>query len=249
MEACSLLRPQPHYRSEAFAGGLKACGYKVTTEPKAQPSPADLLLLWNRYGHAHDLALRYERAGAAVLVAENGSLGRDRAGGPWYSLARSWPNAPGYVGDDSRKLPDAGWKADGETILVLPQRGFTAPPAGQPTDWVKRLQLKTKRQIVIREHPGNDPQHDSLMRDLERAWCTVTWASGAAIKGLFAGVPCFYGRPDFVGSDASLRIGADIESPYRGDRSAFLRRLSWSMWTPAEIATGLPFRRLLCAAS
>ena len=242
----SLIREQPHYRRDAFVAGMRACGLK---HGEVQPAPGAVLLIWNRYGHYHEIATRYERAGGIVLVAENGMLGRDREGGPWYSLARSWPNAPVPVGGPERGLPAPTWRKGGEAVLLLPQRGFTAGEAGQPAGWVERARARlaamTKRPVVVRPHPGNDPQHDSLMRQLESAWCTVTWASGAAVKGLMAGVPCFYGRPGFIGADASRPFGEDIEAPYRGDMTQFLRRLAWSMWTPAEIATGEPIGRLL----
>ena len=40
-----------------------------------RPKPGDLVVVWNRYGNYEAEALRFEAAGAAVIVMENGYLG------------------------------------------------------------------------------------------------------------------------------------------------------------------------------
>src|SRR4029450_5791285 len=110
--AFCLIRPLPHYRSDAFHAGLKACGYEVHTAMKGDIRPDDVLCIWNRYGTNHEYAKQFEEAGATVLVAENGYIGCDAEGKQLYALARSWHNSAGawHVGDSER------WKDQNITL-------------------------------------------------------------------------------------------------------------------------------------
>ena len=90
-----MVRPQPHYRRDAFERGLRRLGFAVDAQPRGGVSPEDVLVIWNRYGHYAQIAERAERQGATVIVAENGLLGRDRPDGKWYSLAIGLPAGGG----------------------------------------------------------------------------------------------------------------------------------------------------------
>jgi len=138
------------------------------------------------------------------------------------------------------------WRNDGEHILVLPQRGMGERGVRQEKDWLPsvlaRLQKATDRPIKVRYHPGIRP-HPPI--DFSDTWACVTWASGAAIKAIVAGIPVFHEFPKWIGRPAA-RLGLDnLEDPFLGDRGPMLHRLSWATWTAEEIEKGEPFKWLL----
>ena len=63
----------------------------------------------------------------------------------------------------------------------------------------------------------------------------VTWGSGAAIKALQMGIRVHSDMPHWIGEQDNTTEG----------RLAMFRRLAWAQWTLEEIASGLPFERLL----
>lgn len=248
-----MIRDRPPYGQSQFITGLRAAGFKVSTDPSCNPRPGDVLLLWNRGGTGDAIARRFERAGARVIVAENGWLGRTADGGKFYSLAEGWHNGLGRwpIGTGDRwPLLNVGlkpWRQNGKHILVLPSRGIGAPGVAMPPDWTKRtvaaLKARTKRHIKVRPHPGDGKA--PLDADLNGAHAVVTWGSGAAVKAIAAGVPAFHDLKRWIGADASLPIGADLEQPFLGCRTPMFHRLAWASWTASEIATGDPFTWLL----
>lgn len=242
-----------HYRRECFLSGLASCGYEVDQPPKREPEPQDVLLVWNRHGLNEGHADRYERAGARVIVAENGFIGADEHGNQLYALALRHHLGAGEwaQGPEDRwsplKVSLRQWRKDGREIIVLPQRGIgpkgVAMPAGWTEDVVTRLKQVTARPIRVRNHPGasrTDPWDD-----LQDAWAAVTWASGAGIKAICHGVPVFHELPQWIGS-LSARFGiSQIEEPYLGDRLPMLERLAHAQYSIQQISSGEPFRRLL----
>lgn len=268
MRAFNLIRSEPHYRRDAFDAGLRSVGYDIVDQRQIGiPKPTDLLVIWNRYAHWADLADRFEAAGAAVLIAENGIIGAteneyakqyDLAGDQLYTLALNYHNGGGrwWIGEPGRwrqqGIEVKPWREDGEHILVLPQRGFgpaaVAPPKNWLHDTLERLKAITIRPIKLRPHPGNYPAKIPLSDDLRDCWCAVTWGSGAGIKALCAGVPVYSEWPQWLGFPGALSFSAigraDIE-PSDDGRQVMLDRLAWCQWTVSEIASGEPFRRLL----
>jgi hypothetical protein len=247
------VREAPHYRRDAFCDGLRTCGYTVGPE-LAKPAPTDLLLIWNRYGDGARLAAHYERHGATVVVAENGFLGRDWAGRVWYSLAIGWNAGAGrwHVGGTERAGMFAAelkpWRQQDGHALVFAQRGIGSPPVAQPPGWHQKAAQLIERmghRVVIRGHPGRHQENPSLYKQLDGAAFAVTWASGAAIKALLYGVPVYNGLPQWIGAPAARPFGKTLEAPFRGDRTEFLTRLAWAMWSVEEIGSGYAFRHLL----
>lgn len=255
MRAFCLIRGEPHYRRWAFERGLEASGYQVHGAARCAPNPDDILVIWNRYGRFAAEAMAFERAGARVIVAENGVFGRDWRGAHWYSLALTHPAAGGgqfpEFGPgrwDSWGVEICEWRNMGKEVIVLAQRGIGPPGIAQPIHWhrqaAEQLRRLTNRIIRIREHPGENAAIP-LEEDLRQAHCVVTWASGAALKALLLGVPVFYGLKGWCGAAAGAVFGTNIEQPNRQDRLPTLRKLAWSTWTTDEIATGQPFANLL----
>lgn len=223
-----------------------------------EPRPGDVLVLWNRYDTWDLVAKRFERAGCAVVVAENGYLGREWRDGIWYAISLNRHNGAGSwrLGSESRwdswDVELKPWRTQGDHVLVLPARGIGVPPVVQPGDWLDKaladLKRRTKRPIRVRRHPGTDkpcPVDHGLLAELEGAHCVVTWGSGAALKAIAAGVPVFHGFPQWIGAGAALPQSADLEQPFLGDRLPMFRRLAWAMWRLDEIERGEPFAALL----
>lgn len=255
MRACCLLRERPVYRRDRFLAGLRAAGYAVR-EHIGDPGPADVLVIWNRYGHYDIEAQRFERAGAAVLVAENAYLSGAIAG-KWHALARSYHNDATVVRDDGPERWDAlgvelkGWRGEGAHLLVCPNRSFGTPgrimPQGWGDDVCRRLEKLTRREIRLRPHPGNQPPSKPLADDLAGAWAVVIWSSSAGVHALAAGIPVFQEAPAWI-CDAAARPGIGmIEEPLLDDarRLRAMRRLACAISSVDEIESGTAFRRLL----
>jgi hypothetical protein len=245
------VREAPHYRRDAFCDGLRACGYEIGP---LDPRPGNALLIWNRYGAGHQMALQYEAAGGTVIVAENGYLGREWGGQVWYSLALNWNAGAGrwpIGGPERADIFDADWwpwRTGGDYALVLAQRGIGSPPVAQPSGWhqraAKHLQAMGHR-VVVRGHPGAKQHNETLYPQLAGAKFVVTWGSGAAIKALLYGVPVYHGLPKWIGAPAARPFGKVLGEPFRGDRGEFLTQLAWAMWSVEEIGSGHAFRHLL----
>lgn len=255
-----IIRNEASYRKEFFCDGLKALGFELSQNTAHVPRPDDVLIVWNRHGSHDAYARRFEAAGAKVIVAENGWIGKDPAGHKLYALCLGHHNGRGEwrIGDDGRwdRLGIAlkPWRGDGNHILVLPQRGIGEPGIAMPRQWtgdvVARLAKVTKRPVRVREHPGkklgiNDAVLPPMDDDLKNCWACVTWASGAGIKAIVAGVPVFYELSGWIGEGAARFGIGDIERPFLGDRLPMLRRMAWAMWSADEIATGEPIKWLL----
>lgn len=248
--AALCVRDLPHYRGQAFKDGLIKTGFQIIREPEMTPSPKSLLIIWNRQGHFHNAARRYEAAGAAVIVAENGYIGHDDVGHHLFALSLNHHNGRGdfFQGDAVRPVPTlAPWRADGRHVLVLCQRGIGEPGVCMPRHWAvdveRRLRANTRRPIKIRQHPGrfNIP----LEPDFVDCWAAVTWGSSAAIKALAAGIPVFHELKGWIGAGAASDRLAEMERPWMGDRQPMFNRLAWGQWTAEEISTGGPILLLL----
>jgi hypothetical protein len=239
------------YRHDAFISGLKILGYHIGRVATAQPG--NVLVVWNRRRAEEGAIKQYEAVGGIVIVTENGWIGSDPNGNKMYALCLNHHNGAGrwHVGEEDRwsKLGIGlrPWRSDGDHILVLPQRGFGEPGVAMPMEWprrvVERLRKVTRRPIKVRVHPG--PSKASMDPDLKNAWAAVTWASGAGIKAIVAGIPVFHDMPEWIGAPAAKHGIEDIENPFLGDRMPMLHRMSWAQWSADEISTGEPLRGLL----
>lgn len=270
--AWCLIRENPHYRRQAFIAGLSAAGYTVRGgEPGAEVAADDALLIWNRYSHWEQLATQFERRGGRVLVTENGYLGAqgstpkfDVAPGAvrpehYYALAWHQHNGAGvWPRDDGRRWQALGvalqpWRTDGKHILVCPQRGIGAKTYAQRPEWpqdvCRRLHALTRRPVRVRPHPGLGPGAPTLAEDLRNCWAVVTWASGAGIHALIAGVPVYVEAPAWILADAAERDLTTIDAPACRERRPAFERLACAQWTVAEIESGEAFKTLLAGGA
>lgn len=275
MKAYCLIRQGPVYRREAFLKGLAAAGANVSNHLPQRPAPEDVLVIWNRSGENDVLAKRFEVAGAAVIVAENGYLGiggkshraHDESGQRMYALALGdhngrghwyWPYA--HVGEFACAPRFQGlgvalkpWRERGRKILVCGQRGIGLPGRASPPGWHDQvgaeLRAHTGVPVHIRQHPGDKDPAVPLEQDLADAVACVIWASGAGVKALVEGVPVFYACPWWVCAEGARRYEGpqSLQFPVKNDfqRIFALERMAWAQWTVEEIASGEAFRRLL----
>jgi hypothetical protein len=248
-----LIRREAETRYAAFVAGLERAGYAVAHgEPRVEPRPGDVLLLWNRRGQYELLAERFEARGAPVLVAENGYIGRDNV-----ALARGQHNGGGrpLVQDPSRRtalgVEALPWRAGGSHVLVCPNRFIGPRGAVMPYDWVARtlstLARATRLRVKVRPHPGRwrrFPPKVALEHDLKDCWACVIWWSSAGIQALLAGVPVIYCGPWWIGARAAGRELGSVDSPVMGDREAMLEDVVNAQFSLEEIASGLPFKDL-----
>lgn len=269
MRAYNCIKTEPWYRKQAFDKGLQAVGFEVKAGPPTLGmKKEDVLLIWNRYGTTHELALMAERSGATVVVAENGYLGKGgtspkfdvHPGGPkpwhYYSLSVGWHNGRGRWptgGPERFRALDVElkpWRENGEHILICPNRSFGVGEQVMSPEWASiyanGLKGLTKRPIRIRTHPGNNAPMKPLEEDLKNAWAVVVWSSSVACHALLEGLPTYIEAPYQVLKSASA--SGPIENPILPDRLPHFESMAWHQWTCEEIESGEPFRALLPAA-
>ena len=250
--ALLLLRHEHSTRRKSFSTGLERCGFDVTIKPFV-PNSNDILITWNRFSSVESVCKEFERENALILVAENAWIhtkGEKRGG--MVALCRDHHNGAGSwpVGElgrwDSFGIELSPWRAHGERVLILPQRGYGETGIAMPSSWpqnvVGRVSQFTSRSISIRPHPG---LYRPKEPDFSKTWCAVTWASGAGIKALVAGIPVFYEMKNWIGSLAAKYGLRDIENPFLGDRLPMFERLAWAQFFMDEIENGEPFMRHL----
>ena len=249
--ALNLLRASLHYRRECFDAGLAAASFDVV-KALPHPQPGDVVLTWNRYGAGEEMARYFEQCGATALVVENGYLGKSWRGGEWFALAIGHHNGAGRWPDlgpqrwDSWGIELPPYRTGGRETLILAQRGIGEGRVRSPDLWAEQVRGRIGGRI--RPHPGVHavlPLED----DLEDAREVVTWNSGAALRALELGVPCWHAYREWIGAPASRRLSEWGAEPQRDEaaRLAMFRRLAWAMWTLDEIKTGEPLRHVLAA--
>jgi hypothetical protein len=145
-------------------------------------------------------------------------------------------------------VPIAPWRADGEHVLVCPNRSFGMPGFIMPPNWVETtveaLKRYTRRPVRVRPHPGNDLPKKLLADDLRGAWAVVIWSSSAGCEALLSGIPVICMAPWWIAKGAAGDDLRQVDAPPMPDRQAAFERLAWAQWRVSEIQDGEPFRRL-----
>ena len=117
----------PHPRSSrwnSFKQGLTAAGFEIR-ESEFAATPDDALVIWNRMRRDNALADRFHKIGAKIIIAENGYIGNFLAlARTYHNGAGQWPQGDGTDRWASMNISLMPWRGRGETILLLPQRGF-----------------------------------------------------------------------------------------------------------------------------
>jgi len=159
--------------TEALETCAKKHGYRVEyiSNPVQHPTANDVLVIWNRHINQHDMAIKFEKAGAKVIMFENPYIKLD--GNFWYSVALKYHN------NIKHSLPklDSGerwesfnkeilpWRESGNHILIATQAkrfnnaGIGYELSKQPIGWdlniIKKIRKHTAtRDILFRQHPN-----------------------------------------------------------------------------------------------
>jgi hypothetical protein len=237
--------------------GLGKHNYRIlSASDVAKLGPGDLLVTWNRNGGHDAIAAGCERRGAKVMVVENGYIGTDAHSNKLYAMALGQHNGAGKwtVGKEDRwsnlGIALQPWRSKGAFILLVPQRGIGSPSVRMQPSWLTqttaKLERMTERPVVLRRHPGVLRHHKPIEPEFQNCWAVVTWASGGGIKAIVCGIPVFYGLENWIGAPAGLPFeGADLETPFLGDRLPMLQRMAWAQWKVDEIASGAAFACLM----
>lgn len=231
--ALQLLPEGPNYRKPVFDAGLERAGYMPVDG--GAPAPEDIVVMWNRHPRHEPLAREYERAGARVVVVENGYLGKTWIGKKWFAISVGHHNGAGQWRDggaarwDSWGVEMSPPRAPGGETVILGQRGIGEPGLASPVNWEHRAQARYGGRI--RAHPGAGADSGDLLYDLRTASRVITWGSGAAVLAKLAGIEVINEFPQWIGAG--------------DDGLATFRRLAWAMWTAEEVESGEAFRWLL----
>ena len=130
---------------------------------------------------------------------------------------------------------------------------------------VKELRQHTEREIIIRPHPlyRKRKQHDILRKQLlteknvtwqlsnlkhkswtpiqeqlDESWCVVTYTSGTGVDAVLQGTPSIACDPGSMAYEVSSPKLAEIENPYRGDKTIWQNKISHCQWSIDEFESG-----------
>lgn len=254
MRAVCTIRPEPHYRRQAFVEGLKAAGYEVGNFDHPRDR-SDLLVIWNRQSAEELRADDWEQRGGTVVVCENGYMGSCERGLQHYAIAVHGHNGSGWfhVGQDDRfsrlGIELAPWRSapDGH-ILICGQRGIGSATMASPLHWdqkmVRHLAAMGERKVRLRQHPGRIKPKSTLDEDLAGARLCLVWSSTAGLRALQLGVPVVYAAPHWIGSDCATPGGLrGLQKLVCDDdaRRRAMHRAAWGQRSVSEIQSGEPF--------
>lgn len=191
------------------------------------------------------ISYRIRNECAPVFYWDRGYFSRN-AGDPKAAMHRIVVNAlqKNFISNHmSNRIPPPAmkpWRGDGDKIVILDHSNTAIDFLGLH-DWAitvaYRLSLITDRPVEIRKKGDAE----SLIRDIQDAWATVTYSSNAAVESILEGVPAIV-----AGSSACAPICStsleEIENPKRVFiRDNWLRSLGWGQFTFDEMLAGAPF--------
>lgn len=166
---------------------------------------------------------------------------------------------------------------DGNIILFLQLPGDASLRSVDIYSWaeytIKELRKHTNRPIKVRTHPLHKPKDSDvfyrfttelltcyedisisygnqtkLEKDLECAYCSITYSSGTAIDSILDGVPVLTTDPGNFAWDVSSHYINEIECLKLADQSTivdWLQKLSYSQWSIEEMESGRAWQHLL----
>lgn len=256
----------------AFRQGLDSLGLAHKSHDMTADVAVIWSVVWaGRMANNLQVWQHFRSTARPVIVLEVGMLNR----GHTWKMAVNGTGSYAYHGqgldlDRPRKLniSTEPWQHTGDHILVCTQRTDSLQWQGQPdiATWLTtlrdRLALYTQRPLLLRPHPRQrvsavkgfqmylprpvPETYDDFdfNHGLKAAWAVINHNSGPGVQAVLNGVPSFVDASSLAAPVANLDI-ANIESPVRPDRGAWLIQLCHTEWSTDEIATGWPIERLL----
>jgi hypothetical protein len=259
--AYCLLKADPHYRRDAFEAGLRNAGFTLMADARVESAQAgDVVVIWNLIARNKVLAPHLMQRGVTVLVAENGYCGHDAQGVQYFALAKGGHNGSGHwpIGEEDRfvnlGIDLKPWRASGQHIIVVGQRGIGAKGMASPPNWheatASALRSRTKRPVIVKPHPGRPATNVQTIAEMHKllvdCHCVVVWASANGVRSLIEGVPVISMAPHWILQSIAGRSLDQIENPPMPDRMPAFRRLAFAQWNLDEIRSGEPIKRLTC---
>ena len=134
------------------------------------------------------------------------------------------------------------WKYDGDYILFIPPSEHVKNYYWFNRNWeeqtLKTIKKHTRKPIKIRTKEDKTP----LEKDLENAYCTVSYQSTVVIKSIMSGVPSFCAN-ESMGVPVSLTDMAQIKDPlYTPEREQWIDSLLANQFTMSEIENGTAWK-------
>lgn len=279
---------------ENFAQGVRAMGDSVVVEwdYRYQPSRLAVMLGWattNTGGQ--NIALRkqiiaeQQRYGFQTMcidascfkyLDDAGTYLRYSLGGPFYDRAEyanknSSPDKWHEI-QNNLQIQMKPTRISGGYILIGMQRdgGFSMKTLS-PIDWlnnkIQEIRKYTKREIIIRPHPGKfdmidfkqfqhknylrqnirviNPLDSTLVENLQRAHSAVFFNSSASVAAVLEGVPVFVDDPSAVSWTVAHHDITKIESPQVFVRDQWMNDLATAHWSDDDGRHGRIYQKFL----
>ena len=130
------------------------------------------------------------------------------------------------------------WKYDGDYILFIPPSDHVRAYFWFNNLWeeqtLKMIKKHTRKPIKIRTKEDTTP----LEKDLENAYCTVSYQSTVSVQSIISGVPSFCAN-ESMGVPVSLTDMTQIKDPlYTPEREYWIDTLLANQFTMSEIENG-----------
>jgi hypothetical protein len=216
---------------------------------------------------------RTDRLNTSWRVGLNGYLNRSAE---WALLTPA--DAEHRLADMNISWPGWKNNQDGHVVLVLQLPGDASLRGQDINEWafdsVTRLRKVTDKKIVIRSHPlcsdrGFHDHTDLAVRilssgmggiqlsdgavvpwkkELENAYCTVTYSSGMAVDSVLSGIPTIACDDGNFAYGFSTNAVEDVESlrlATRGEIEQWLNFLAGCQWSVGEMRSGAAWQYLV----
>ena len=134
------------------------------------------------------------------------------------------------------------WKYDGDYILYIPPSEHVKKYYYFNHHWeeqtLKTIKKHTRKPIKIRTKEDKTP----LEKDLENAYCTVSYQSTVVVQSIINGVPSFCAN-ESMGVPVSLTDMSQIKDPlYSPEREYWIDSLLANQFTMTEIQNGTAWK-------
>ena len=258
---------------DAFEQGLKKLGFETSLDKNA--IPVIWSVLWNGRMAPNKYIYESARSRSKpVVVLEVGGIKRGttwKVGLNGINRDAIF----GDNRNNSRRCDLLGlrlkpWRTDGEVILLCGQHdksqqwNLLPDMATWVNETIKNIRTYTDRPIVFRPHPRcpiryldrkfknvsyqipkqTPGTYDDFDMGFDNVYCTVSWTSNPGIHSVIEGIPS-YTSPSSLAWDVSIKSLTNLDNPPLPDRTQWLNDYAHTEWTVAEIAQGIPLKRLI----
>lgn len=162
------------------------------------------------------------------------------------------------------------WRRPGDLILVCLQKPMDSALnrlhdrnisyQSFCIDIINRIKKHSDRKILIRPHP-KDPTDlvsnlrsifpnieisntKSILEDLNRSWCMITYNSTSSVESVLYGVPTITLDTSAISTAVTFHSLNNIESTINFDRDNWLKKIAFMQWSEEEITSGYVWQLL-----